>query len=287
MQKFTSIGRPMDMSYATNRLIMLIFAVVFGLITVFGYFFRQMDFVPALGYGFGMAIGVFFAWAIARELDPDHDYSAFIGSGFALIAMFIFYPPDFVGLIWLLLILRIINRSTGLPARITDSLLVSIIATYLICKGGWIYGLFSIIAFLLDSFLDPQFRDQLYFAALNAVITVLIWIFRGIPNYSDALSIPILIIAISISLLAIPLIAASSKTISLSDITHQKLNSTRIQAAQLFALAFALIILFYEGNTGMRKLSVLWAVFPGLSIYCLLNKMKKPVKLNNKNGITS
>lgn len=269
------------MSYTTNRLIMLVSATILVVVSGIGYFFREMDFFPALGYGFGMSIGVFLSWVIARELDPDHDYSAFIGAGLALPAMFIFHPPDYIGLFWLILTLRIINRSTGLQARITDSLLISVLSTYLICKGGWIYGLFSIIAFLLDSFLNPQFRDQLYFAVLNAVITVMIWIFSGIPTYNEALSIRVIIIAVSISLLFIPVIASSSNTISLSDITREKLNSTRVQAAQLFALTFALSLLFCEGDAGMRKLIVLWAVFPGLSIYCFLKMIRKPGKLNS------
>ncbi len=281
LYKYTSIGRPLDKDYLTNKLILISSIGLFLLATIW-WIFLGHSLIPSCAYGLGMTAGYFLAWALARELDPDHDHAAFVASGLTLTGMFVFYPPDFAGLVWLLLILRVITKTTGLRPKITDSLFISLITGYLICKGEWIYGLFAIFAFTLDSFLNPQFRSQLYFAALNAVLLVFLWIFRGINPYLESLTVPILLVVLSITVFSLPVIALTSRTKSRADSTKKKLNPTRIQAAQVFGLTLGLTVLFLEGDMGFRKLSVLWAVFLGIAFYCLFYRLKRTAFPENR-----
>jgi hypothetical protein len=83
---------------------------------------------------------VFLAWVLCRELDPDHDLSAFVAVGLALGGLFLWGLTRLVVLLWLILILRVVNRTMGLPAGILDSLAVLGLGIWLSFGGNWGYG---------------------------------------------------------------------------------------------------------------------------------------------------
>jgi len=85
LYRFTSIGRPLDPRYPTNRavqVLMPIAALVGGGVAWFGG-------VDAKGIAFaalGGLLVVFGCWALGRELAPDDNPGAFIGMAFAFAA---------------------------------------------------------------------------------------------------------------------------------------------------------------------------------------------------------
>lgn len=127
--------RPIDPSYPTNRAIAaLTMAVIVGGIVL--QLIVGEGLTQGVSWGISAGLTVFLAWALGRELDPDHDLSAFVAAGLALIGLLLFDLPSLMALLWMLFFLRMVNRTTGLPARILDSLLILGLGSWLTWQGS-------------------------------------------------------------------------------------------------------------------------------------------------------
>ena len=97
-------------------------------------------------WGAGVGLTVFLSWALARELDPDNDHSAFVGAGLVSIGVFLWGLPHFLALFCLLVLGRIVNRSSGLSARTADSMAAVVLSGLLVYQGSWGFGLAAAMA---------------------------------------------------------------------------------------------------------------------------------------------
>ncbi len=103
MRGFT-LGRIIDFRYKTNRNMSIISMLLFlgG-----AWWFSSFSLGAQLGFGF------FLCWALAREIDPEHDLSAFVAGFIYLGVVFILDGFDFGVLFLLLLLLRLITKICG------------------------------------------------------------------------------------------------------------------------------------------------------------------------------
>lgn len=135
MIDFTHLGREFHPRYATHRWVMAISlaaAVWSGGLAVL-----QGAGLPAAGWSaIGGAGAAFLAWAIGREIDPDHHISAILAAAAAAAAQPWLGAADLLGLAWFLGLARIVNGSTGLAPKASD-LVLYYGATVLI---GWQTG---------------------------------------------------------------------------------------------------------------------------------------------------
>jgi hypothetical protein len=179
LSDFTSLGRiPIDPRYPTNLAIGALSLVV----TIAGTLWRLLSGLALLEsalWGIGAGLVVFLTWALGREIDPDHDLSAFVGAGLVLIALLFLDIPALLVVLWLLTVLRIVNRTVGLPAKPLDSLAVFGLGAWLTWQGYWMAGLITAAAFLLDGLLSPPLRYHLFASGLTLVITVILSVFQG------------------------------------------------------------------------------------------------------------
>jgi len=127
--------------------------------------------MAALMQGGQLAGVVFLTWALGREVDPDANHVAFLAIVPAIVLTVLVGTPDFSLLFLALLLLRVVNRSIGRPAKLVDSLLVLGLASWLARSGAW-YGLVSAaVAFLLDSVLvNPLPRHRWFGLAAVGVV---------------------------------------------------------------------------------------------------------------------
>jgi hypothetical protein len=150
LNDFTSIGRPVDPRYPSNRaLIVLLIAVA------------------VVTHSFHPPLAVFFAWALCRELDPDHDGSAFVAAGLTLLAMFRWRQPDTSILFWLLCAVRVVNRTVGLAPTWIDSTILLALAW---CTHQPGLLALTALAFAADAKLRGGQPRQWGFAAAAAVL---------------------------------------------------------------------------------------------------------------------
>lgn len=176
--RITSIGRPLDPSYRTNRAVLLVLPLA-GLIGSAVAGARGVDLSDALIAGLiGVAVA-FGAWALARELAPDDDPAAFVSLAFAYATYLVLGPPSLFLLFTALLLTRIVNRSVGVPARPADSIFVCALTLWsAYVTDSPLVAVVGAIAFGFDASLPRPLRRQWWFAGLCLVGAVL-WIVLG------------------------------------------------------------------------------------------------------------
>lgn len=269
----TTVGRPVDLSYPTNRAIAAV-----SLVVMIGAAILQRlsgaSWIQSALWGAQAGLVVFLAWALCRELDPDHALAAFVAAGLALGGLFLWGLPHFTVLLWLILILRLINRTMGLPAGILDSLTVLGLGIWLSLQGNWAYGVVTAVAFLLDSQLSIRAPRQLVFAILGVLGTTTAAILaEGLP-WDGGLSLSGALIALGASSAFVPVIVESQDITSVGDQTGKPLEPVRVRAAQVIALIVGLETALLSDIPALGSLMPLWAAVLGASLYWLYRTLK-------------
>jgi len=265
----SALARSVDPRYPTVGAI-LAFSLV---VTVGGagfQLFQGSSLQEALPWGVSAGLAVFLAWALGRELDPDHELSAFVGAGLSLAGRVLFGAPALLALAWMLVSLRLVNRSTGLPARIQDSLGLLGLGAWLTWQESWVYGLATTMAFFLDSRLFPPHPRHLGFAVLALLGTLGLTVMQGAANRDGWQGTGLLWTMVAATLLFVLVIPASRQLKATGDATDDPLRPARLQAAQILALLTALFAAAWAGQAGVIDLLPLWAAMLGTPLYWLV-----------------
>ena len=278
IKRLSSITRSIDLNYPTNRIIVEI-TLLFLLGTAGFRLILGKAISSALYSSLIAGASVFLAWAFARELDPDNELSAFFAA-FLGCAGFLFFPSPFLLAFFLeILLIRIVNRSTGLPSKTSDSIAVLLLSGWISSQGNWIFGLFTALAFFLDSFLPEPNRQNRIFGVIAFIVSLLAFI-RTPGKESILLDAELGLFILAAVLLFIPQVLSSRKIKSRGDLTGIPLDSLRMQAAQLTAMLSAGLSAVLGGVAGAESLMPLWGAILGISLYgnlqVLLKKRSKP-----------
>ena len=160
---YTSIGRPLEPGCPTNKavLILMLLGAILGAAIAWmegqagDAFFQQ-----ALTF----LLIIFGSWALARELGPDDHIAAFISMAAAVIAGLLAGSPGLLVVFATIGLVRIVNRSTGLVARKSDSALLMVLAILVIyTTASPFFGIVAALAFILDGSLKDPLRHQWVF----------------------------------------------------------------------------------------------------------------------------
>ncbi|HUV79269.1 MAG TPA: hypothetical protein VMW40_00330, partial [Candidatus Bathyarchaeia archaeon] len=254
----TAIARPIDLKYPTNKAIVLLSMMVIVASTLVRMVTGQ-GFLDSVWRGFIASLAVFLSWAIARELDPEYDLSAFVTAGLSLFGLIFFDDPIIIVLFWILLLTRVVNRTSGLPARMLDSLFLLALAGWLTFYGNITVGLMTSLAFLLDGILSRPRRHQLLFAGLPLLIIAIPFYLNSIKFGENELSLTLELAVVVVSLLFLLIIFDSRKVRAVADQTAELLDPMRVQSAQVVALATAILISLLHGSLGIVAIMPLWA----------------------------
>jgi len=262
----TAIARPIDLKYPTNKAIVLLSMMVIVASTLVRMVTGQ-GFLDSVWRGFIASLAVFLSWAIARELDPEYDLSAFVTAGLSLFGLIFFDGPIIIVLFWILLLTRVVNRTSGLPARMSDSLFLLALAGWLTFYGNFTVGLMTSLAFLLDGILSRPRRHQLLFAGLPLLIIAIPFYLNSIKFGENELSLTLEPAVVVVSLLFLLIIFDSRKVRAVADQTAELLDPMRVQSAQVVALATAILISLLHGSLGIVAIMPLWAAIVGTLLY--------------------
>lgn len=184
--QLTSIGRPLDPKYPSNKAVL----ILLPLAALLGAALALMS--GAAGLAVAQAAGswlliVFGAWALARELDPDDNPAAFISVAVAAAAALAVDDPGILVVFATLGLVRMVNRTTGLKARKTDSVAMMLLTFAVIyTTGSPLFGMVAAIAFMLDGSLKEPLRHQWVFGliCLGGTIVYLVDHGLGLANLS-------------------------------------------------------------------------------------------------------
>ena len=265
IRAITSIGRPLDPSYPTNRAVLLLIpvaATVAGILAI-SPGAGLVDILLRAASGALAAVG---AWALAREIAPDDEIAgAFLSMGLGFAAFLVFDSAALAPLFAALLYARVVNRSTGLPATGVDSLVVTGFALFV----GWRTGspwptAAGAVAFALDAVLPRGLARQWLFAGLCGAGAVGLTTAGLTPDVMPVQ--PELIprtVATILVVGAIALIAATRSVTARGDHTDAPLSVGRVRGAQAVVLLTALAVAA-SGTAGIEAGSLIWACLAGV-----------------------
>jgi len=188
--RYTSIGRPLDPDWPTNRAVIYLLPVAL-IVGVAWSLWARADAGPGAAAISGLVFGAaaFATWALGRELLPDDPAAAFVAMGLGLLACLLVPDPGLAIVFATLLLARVVNRATGLAARLWDSALVTAMVAWALytTENPWL-GAVGALAFVLDATLPRPLRRQWLFALLCLAASIAYVVGRGAA--SVALSLP-------------------------------------------------------------------------------------------------
>ena len=272
--KYTSIGRPLEPAYLSNKvvLILLPLGALLGVITAW---MDGLSGVQLLQQALSFLLIVFGAWALARKLDPDDHAAAFISMAAAVFAALIIDTPGILIVFTTIGLVRIVNRSTGLVARMGDSVVVMLLSLLVIYSTkSPFFGVVAALAFILDGSLKEPLRHQWVFGlvCLGGTIVYMVDHDIGLGHLSppDALFewlalLFLLIFALNMLLL--------KKVHSKGDINGKKLGLSRVRGGMAVGLFAAL-----QGIMRPDEVVIIVATIAGICIGMAFRKgFKAPV----------
>ncbi len=263
ISRISSLTRSIDTGYFPNLLILILSAAVLLIISIN----RSLSGIPvhySLLDAAAAAIAVFLCWALSREMDPDHDYTAILAS--LLVAGYIYLNavPNLLLILWLLLIFRILSRTSGNEVTLIDSLIVFIIGVWIILDHSWIFGPVMSAFYILESRLPPAGRRHLYFAIISIIISIVLIGTKNTQNmeiFSEVFSILFII-----TVLYILAIFTLKPVAAMDDMGKAFLSSKRIQIVRLIGLKTFVMAALLIGPDGLVMLSPLWIAMVSVSV---------------------
>jgi len=232
-----------------------------------------VSFLEALGFAAAVAFALFLSWAISREIDPAHDWSAFTALPFTLAVALFCGPPALAALFFILLLSRFINRSSGLEATSFDSALLIILGAILFTNGFLAALPILAVALGFDAFLAPADRRQAYFALLAlALFAVMVIFFFPGPAYAAGFNLYTGFVSLLIAASAVILGARGGKKVVFADRKAKKLDHRRIYLALTLVALFFVSELYLKGNAGLALHYPAGFVFLGTAVYNLIRR---------------
>ena len=182
---------------------------------------------------------VFASWALGRELAPDHNPAAFVGTALAFASLWWWPAPSLLLLLTALALSRVVNRSTGLTARLGDSLIVTALVIWtMVSLESPLCGVVGALAFMLDARLADPHRRQWSFAAVCLTATgAQVWL-TGTTGISASISVTLLAgapyLIVGGTLVAFLLLSLGQGSVSsLGDVGGRALDPSRVRGGML------------------------------------------------------
>jgi hypothetical protein len=269
----TTVGRPVDLRRASNRLAMtaaVAFTVVATLATLLA---TDAGLAASLWRGLATGLGAFLAWAIGRELDPDHPAAA-RDAVLAYVLVAVTGAPEVVATAAVLVAVRILARTTGrAPTRLDLAGLIVVAGLAGQSSVGLVTGTALATAMWLDARADghapeggedgpPTLTPELIAAAVAFVATFGVTLVSGAflggwRGPTPLEGVVVLAAAIAAARLRTGVLTATG------DLTREPLDPARIRRGQQAAGATLVVAFLWSGAAAIPALGPLAAALIG------------------------
>jgi len=234
-----TLGRKIDLRYKPNLII-----VLFSLImTALGWLVTG-GILPGISLG----VGAFLTWALSRELDPAHDYSAFIAAALSLAMLFYFESVQISIGLWLLLLMRAVNGITGKELTLFDVFTLLAFTVFLaINNENSIYLLIFVLATVFIIRTGEKTKRILIATALGFIFFI-IQSFLMTPlsfNRIDSLNGLALLVIVS-SILSLIVFWFLSRTKTEDDQGNRAVPSKVFSSQLLYSVTILLLVFFSD-----------------------------------------
>ncbi len=263
---YTSIGRPVDPSYPTNKAVLVLMPIGGAIAAVVSLSSGAPWGASIVGAVHGLLV-VFGSWALTREVAPDDDPAAFVGMAAAYSAFLIVGAPSLLLLFTALGLVRIVNRSVGLQANGLDSVCVMGLTTWaMFSLDAPLVGLIGGVAFGSDACLRDPRRSQLLFAVLCVAGTALDVSLYGVEFiFLGSLSEVETWLTTAATVGAVLMVLQAGVITSVGDATGIQLSSERVRGGALITLLLGVQV-FCDPSIGFQQSSAIWAALAGASL---------------------
>lgn len=277
VSRFSGIARPLDFDYPGNRLIVSLSAAVFISGSILQWLGNRGG-GEALIWGLEAAAAVFLAWALGRELDPDHHPAALMAAGLTAAVFWMWGRAELGLLLWMLIGTRILNRSAGIKPKWLDLAGFAGFGMWASFQGHWEAGLLTIIILILNGLLPEGQKENWFFAGVSAAGMAVLFILEGnvrLVGFFNCFAFGAALIGAALFL---PVIIQSRSIQSRGDKTGERLGATRVQAAQLIAALFWVLHTGMEGTRGLLSLFSVYAAGLGSGLYWIFGLVTEQLR---------
>ena len=270
--RFTSIGRPIDPAYLTNRALLIVLPAL-GLLSAYLASFHGMGADP-LSAAFSGALVAFAAWALTRELAPDYDGLAFVALAFSWAANIAFGMSQVLLVFVALLLVRVVNRSTGLPSRLLDTIGILGFCTWAaVSTQQPLILLIASLAFVLDAVLENPLRRHYLVAA--ACLPFLVWmLLDGNDPIAGDLTIQDWSLLGALALGVVLVAYTNPQPVSYCDTSPNRLNRVRVNAGLIVGLLLAVQALVTDGHSAWLE-TPMWICMSAVLLGGVIRKAKR------------
>lgn len=228
--------------------------------------------VNALLLAVAFGISTFLVWVQSRELDPDFPISGLVGPVLVVPAMLSLGRPDLLAGFWVVLLLRILKRSTGLPAKPIDSLALLGLTGWLAYSSHPAFAVLAGLVLLADSWLVEGHPYHRWLGAVVVGAGAIYWYLTaaglGLPIQASWL------IGAGVGGAFYLLAVAFMEPVEAScDFVEKPISNQRERAAQLSALLFGLALLAFQGEAGLIGQLPLWSAMVGVAGFQIARKL--------------
>tara|TARA_R110002072_G_scaffold86455_4_gene195057 strand:+ start:286 stop:1128 length:843 start_codon:yes stop_codon:yes gene_type:complete len=264
--RYSSIARPLEPQYPTNLAVLILLPLIAIGLAVFSVVYYSAPTMEAVVTGLSGAMAAFLAWALARELDPDRNQAAFVAMGLAVLAIGFGFAPDLWVTASILMSIRVVVRTVGPPARLTDlALVIALAAAAAFLSGAWWVALVAAAAIAIDGWLD-RCRPVVFLSsglALTialAAIAVTGWDMSAMESLLRGW----IVAALVVGGVAIAMMLTCPPVKSVCDATGDPLNRRRIQIGASLALAAGFLAML-GGQEALLGSLPIWAALAGVT----------------------
>lgn len=259
-----TLGRNPDFKDKTNKLILLTSLIV-----------------AAIGWistgnilsGVYIGAGVFLTWALSREIDPKHNYSAFIAAAISLLNLFYDQNFQFLVIFWIMLLMRIVNGITGKELTFFDVFSVLGLTIYLSLSNQ--NSIYLFIYFLAMMLLIKTSKRSIKVLVASGISLGFLVVESFVMSYLSFNSIdylnPVSIATLTLLSLSFLLFLFLSKD-KIEDDKGNRVKNSKIIASQLL-YSLTIFLLFIFENISMNNLIIYLSVILGVSIYFIAFKV--------------
>jgi hypothetical protein len=277
ISNYSSLVRVVDPRYPTNLAILTLSTLTGGVLFLVS-FYQGDDLVDSIIVAVAIGLTVFLTWALGREIDPEHELAAFAGLILVIPGYWLLDAPNLMNVLTMLLLMRLLNRTTGRIPTFFDSLSISGLGGWLIFRGDWIFGLLTAAAFFLDSRLHTPKIQNLFFSGIMTILTIgSFFILKPAAPQMEIISTELFFV-ICVVLLFIPLIVHSRRIELVCDFSAEKINPLRLQTSQIFVITAATLVWLFQSRNGLIGLLPIWSSIIAVSLVFLTKTLLKTIR---------
>ncbi|MBQ8418446.1 MAG: hypothetical protein IJX10_07465, partial [Phascolarctobacterium sp.] len=221
---YIGLGRPIDLQDTATRFALLGSIVAMAAVTAW-QIMGNIDVMDAAMGGVGAGLGFLFSFMLAQELDPDRKMGGVIGGILTFVATLYLGEGNIIVVLWLLFVLRMLNRTSGSRHKIGDNVIIIGTAAWLGTQGFWLYPLITASVYALETQIPGGYFRSWYLAGL-ALCTCF---FADFNFLVQNLSMVYVYLMCATFIIFLPEIRAAVFTEAKGDRNNKRINPRRLQ----------------------------------------------------------